>query len=178
MAEPPPSPDLDAQRAAFRARLLAAMAEKGWSHNALARALGRSQGGVSAWFREDSDRLPDGAAMLQLPALLGVNGTWLLTGAHDDAPAYDRGKMDGWRLAMRAMRDWSEGVEALGPQVATPAPAPTAPTAQPRAPRTSGGVDVGSLLEAGDLYHEHDVPAPVSKPPAVPEQPQRRAGEG
>ncbi len=68
----------------FWVRLHKAIADARLSHAELARQTGLAKGTISAWKRNQG--LPKGAALLQLPAILGVNGHWLLTGEGAQEP--------------------------------------------------------------------------------------------
>jgi transcriptional regulator with XRE-family HTH domain len=63
---------------AFFERLRQCLHERAMSQADLARQLGVGVGTVSEWFTRG--RVPNGDVMLRLPAALGVNGHWLLTG--------------------------------------------------------------------------------------------------
>lgn len=93
---PPPA------RAAFLARVGEAMRRRGWSQQALAGALDVTQATVSGWFAKGS--FP-GEVILRMPAALGVDGHWLLTGEGpmEAVDPGDRGYAEGVRRAADAM---------------------------------------------------------------------------
>lgn len=63
---------------AFLARLRRGLEKRGMSQAELARALGVGEATVSEWFTRG--RVPQGDVFLRLPAVLRMNGHWLLTG--------------------------------------------------------------------------------------------------
>jgi len=63
---------------AFFERLRQVLADRGMSQADLARELGVGEATVSEWFTRG--RVPSGDVLLRLPAVLEVNGHWLLTG--------------------------------------------------------------------------------------------------
>lgn len=68
----------------FLRRVKAVLREKEMSQAELSRSLGVGQATVSEWFTRH--RVPNGAVLLQLPGVLGVNGHWLLTGEGSRVP--------------------------------------------------------------------------------------------
>jgi hypothetical protein len=112
----------------------------GWTKVGLAKAAGMTRQAIDPLLDADADIQDD--TIQRLSEALGWPIPELVW--NDDAPAYDRGKMDGWRLAMREMREWSERMEK-GPAAnaltgealedfarGLPEPAPT--TAVPQGP--------------------------------------------
>jgi transcriptional regulator with XRE-family HTH domain len=65
----------------FHIRLKQVLNEQATTQSELARQLGVRAATVSDWFRLGT--MPSGAVMLRLPALLKVDGHWLLTGEGD-----------------------------------------------------------------------------------------------
>jgi transcriptional regulator with XRE-family HTH domain len=65
----------------FHNRLKQVLHDRGTTQSELARLLGVRAATVSDWFRQGT--MPGGAVMLRLPALLKVDGHWLLTGEGD-----------------------------------------------------------------------------------------------
>lgn len=75
---------------AFKARLARAIAVWGLGKAGLAGRLGTEPARVSEWLRDPEKpgaSLPSGEVFLRLPAILGVNGHWLLTGVGDERAA-------------------------------------------------------------------------------------------
>jgi len=67
-------------RDTFYQRLRAVMEGRGITQTELAKRLARSQSVVSDWLNPERRAMPDGETMLRLPAALGVNAEWLLSG--------------------------------------------------------------------------------------------------
>jgi len=82
----------------FLDRLRELLEDRDISQAELARGLGVGVATVSEWFTRG--RVPQGDVFLQLPALLQVNGHWLLTGegtrdmASAEQGAYEQGARD------------------------------------------------------------------------------------
>lgn len=92
------------REAAFTARFIQAHDESGLGQSVLAKAVGVSQSQISEW-RDGT--IPRGEALLRLPAALGVNGHWLLTGngpKREAASDLASGVREGFALAVLEMR--------------------------------------------------------------------------
>jgi transcriptional regulator with XRE-family HTH domain len=91
---------------AFRDRLKRALATRGVTQSELARRLDVRQATISQWFSQEAPAQPKAQQILRLPAVLEINGHWLLTGQGglDDRPTEAQVILEGIRRILDTPR--------------------------------------------------------------------------
>lgn len=148
----------------------------GWKQTSLAERSGVSRQHINGILNQTSE--PGDDVLARLAAALEYPLPQLVWS--DDPPAYERGRLEGWRLALRTMREWNEVMDGAGP------PRRAAEVAAVSRGRVSpsGAVDATALVELTALLRRYAAPAAASEgsapaEPAAPgaSRPRRRAGE-